>query len=229
MQAGKTLICLKEYTERKIRSTKHEIRNKSQNPKCLEFLKSEFRYCFDFDIRISYFHFNDSPSAYMGRKGCCSRGTDMPARFAVYQTVSAFFRYLVAGGTAAMVDLGLLYILPTFPYSLPLGPPSGRLSYLFRQFSASEVLDVPKYGNGPYACADDGVFLVAVANLALNTLLMYLFVDYFHIWYVLAQVPRQGLLPVSFFISRHILCSKGRPVRITHGASPLRGEEEKAL
>ena len=49
-------------------------------------------------------------------------------------------------------------------------------------------------------------FSIALANLAFNTFLMYLFVDRFHIWYLLAQILASGLIAFeSFFISRHIV------------------------
>ncbi|MEK7169916.1 MAG: GtrA family protein [Patescibacteria group bacterium] len=118
-----------------------------------------------------------------------------------------FFRYLVAGGTAAMVDLGLLYIFTDFFLIHYLWSAiwafivSFFVSFLLQKFWTFQNTETDRMHVQMTV-----YFLVAVANLALNTLLMYLFVDYFHIWYVLAQVLASGLIACeSFFISRHIV------------------------
>ena len=115
-------------------------------------------------------------------------------------------RYLISGGTAAAIDLGLLYILTDFFLVHYLWSAIWAfvvtffVSFLLQKFWTFQDTETDRMHVQMTV-----YFLVAVANLALNTLLMYLFVDYFRIWYVLAQVLASGLIACeSFFISRHI-------------------------
>ena len=117
------------------------------------------------------------------------------------------WRYLVSGGSAAAVDLGLLYALTEW-----LG-----LHYLFSAALAFIVaFFVSFFLQKFWTFQDHSVervrsqvalyFVIAVANLGLNTLLMYLFVEHLHLWYLTAQVIVGALLACgSFFISKHIV------------------------
>jgi putative flippase GtrA len=121
-----------------------------------------------------------------------------------------FFRYLAAGGTAAFVDLGLLYLLTE----------SFGLHYLFSAILAFIVaFFVSFFLQKFWTFQDNSVekvhtqvavyFITAIASLALNTLLMYLFVEWLHLWYMSAQFLASGLLAcVTFFISRDFIFSR---------------------
>ena len=120
------------------------------------------------------------------------------------------WRYLVAGGSAAVVDLGFLYALTEgfgFHYLL-----SASLAFIVA-FCVSFFLQ--KF----WTFQDPSVervhaqvvlyFVIAVANLGLNTLLMFLFVEKLHLWYFGAQIIVGALLACgSFFISRHFVFKK---------------------
>lgn len=113
-------------------------------------------------------------------------------------------RYLISGGTAAAIDLGVLYILTDFFLIHYLWSAiwafviSFFVSFLLQKFWTFQDTETNRMHVQMTV-----YFLVAVANLTLNTLLMYLFVDRFHIWYVLAQILASGLIACeSFFISR---------------------------
>lgn len=46
-------------------------------------------------------------------------------------------------------------------------------------------------------------------SLVMTTLLLYVFIDRFHIWYVLAQIMAIGIIAgISFFVYRHIIFNK---------------------
>ncbi len=117
------------------------------------------------------------------------------------------WRYLAAGGSAAAVDLGLLYALTEF----------FGLHYLFSAVLAFIVaFCVSFFLQKFWTFQDPSVervhaqvalyFVIAVANLGLNTLLMFLFVEKLHLWYFGAQIIVGALLACgSFFISRHIV------------------------
>jgi putative flippase GtrA len=116
-------------------------------------------------------------------------------------------KYLFSGGTATIVDLGILYVLTDvvgFHYLT-----SAILAFVCA-FGVSFVLQ--KYwtfGNAE----TDGVhrqlsifFIVAVVNLILNTLLMKLFVDVWEVWYMTSQIIITALIAcMSFFIYRHLV------------------------
>ncbi len=49
-------------------------------------------------------------------------------------------------------------------------------------------------------------FVVSLFNLELNTLLIYIFVDFFQLWYLLAQMFSSALIAISsFFIYKHFV------------------------
>lgn len=117
------------------------------------------------------------------------------------------WRYLVAGGSAATADLGLLYVLTEW----------FGLHYLFSAALAFVVaFCVSFFLQKFWTFQDHSVervhlqvglyFVIAVANLLLNTLLMYIFVEHLHLWYFAAQIFIGALLACgSFFISRNFV------------------------
>ncbi|MFH1583345.1 MAG: glycosyltransferase [Candidatus Falkowbacteria bacterium] len=111
-------------------------------------------------------------------------------------------KYLIAGGTAAFVDLALLYILTDI-----LG-----VWYLISACLAFAVAFFVSFFLQKFWTFRDAdkeamykqmqVYLaVALANLTLNAVLMYVLVDGFKIWYMLAQVIVSGLIACeSYFV-----------------------------
>ena len=109
-------------------------------------------------------------------------------------------RYIISGGTASAVDLGVIYFLTEkvkiwYLFSSILG--------LFIAFTVSFSLqkywtfrDTRKSGSGKQALS---YFVISIVNLAFNTLLLYVLVDIFHIWYLLAQFITLGIIAISSF------------------------------
>jgi putative flippase GtrA len=109
-------------------------------------------------------------------------------------------RYIISGGTASAVDLGIIYFLTEtvkiwYLFSSILG--------FFVAFIVSFLLqkhwtfrDTRKNGAGKQALS---YFAISIANLALNTTLLYILVDVFHLWYMLAQFITLGLIAISSF------------------------------
>lgn len=111
-------------------------------------------------------------------------------------------RYLISGGTAAAVDLVFLYIFTSLLHIWYLL--SAILAFLIA-FGVSFILQ--KF----WTFADRATdrlksqmaiyFIVASINLGINTLLMYLFVDYAHLQYIIAQIVTGALVACeSFFV-----------------------------
>src|SRR3989344_1308256 len=88
-------------------------------------------------------------------------------------------KYVISGGTAAAVDLGLLFLLTEI----------AGIWYLLSAVIA-------------FICSLFTVFftLVALFNLGLNTLLLYLAVEVWHVWYLAAQFVIMGALAFMNFV-----------------------------
>ena len=56
---------------------------------------------------------------------------------------------------------------------------------------------------------------VALFNLALNTAIVYVCVEYIGLWYVLAQIVASVIVAVSsFFIYQHLIFNDSRDTRV---------------
>ncbi|MEK7208366.1 MAG: GtrA family protein [Patescibacteria group bacterium] len=120
------------------------------------------------------------------------------------------WRYLAAGGSAAAVDLGLLYALTEW----------FGLHYLLSAVVAFVVAFCVSFFLQKFWTFEDHsvervhaqivlYFVVAAANLGLNTLLMFLLVEKLGFWYFAAQLIAGALIACeSFFISRHIVFNR---------------------
>lgn len=120
-------------------------------------------------------------------------------------------RYLVSGGIAAAVDLGLLYVFTDFFLIHYLT--SAIFAFLitfFISFTLQKFWTFQDSTTDRVHVQATIYFLVALINLVINTALMYLFVDIIGIWYMAAQFLASGLLAFeSFFISRYVIFKGG--------------------
>lgn len=116
-----------------------------------------------------------------------------------------FIRYLFVGGLAFVVDFGLLYVCTTFLHihyliSAAVGFTAGLIiNYLL---SKIWVFSKSKYN-------DTKAFLlfalVGVIGLGFNELLMYLFTDLMHYWFMLSKIIATILVFIWNFAARKIL------------------------
>lgn len=119
-------------------------------------------------------------------------------------------KYLIAGGTAAFIDLSLLYFFTDilaiwYLFSACLAFVAAFFVSFFLQkfwtFRDNEKERIYK---------QLGLYLaVALANLALNAMLMYIFVDGFKVWYMLAQFVVNGLIACeSYFVYKFLIFNR---------------------
>ncbi|HEY4511363.1 MAG TPA: GtrA family protein [Candidatus Paceibacterota bacterium] len=116
-------------------------------------------------------------------------------------------KYVIAGGTAAVVDVGFLYVFTdvldiwyitsaiiAFVFAFCISFTLQKF-WTFRDDRTTDMhIQVGKY------------FLVALVNLALNTALMYVLVDRFGIWYILSQIIIGLSIAVgSYFVYKKII------------------------
>ncbi len=133
-----------------------------------------------------------------------------PVTVDIGANVTMLFKYIISGGSAAVVNLGLLYVFTDLLHIWYLL--SAILSFLIA-FGISFGLqkfwtfqDMSREGMHKQASI---YMLVALINLGFNTLIIYLLVDKLHLWYMLAALIAGGLIALwSFFVYRKFIFKK---------------------
>ncbi len=120
-------------------------------------------------------------------------------------------RYLISGSIAALSQLGMLVYLVEHVQVWHMW----AVAYAFL-FSALIAFAMHKFWTfGDYTGKAHFqilpyLLLVAIA-FAMNISLMYLFVDIFHVWYVMAQVVTMGMVAtVTFLTNKNIIFNQER-------------------
>ena len=134
----------------------------------------------------------------------------MLARFGVpprhHKGVSKAIRFIVSGGTAAVVHLGMLYVLAEYAHIWYLI--SSGIAFILAFAVSFAMQKYWTFKNMDHAKARTQLplhFIVAVFNLAFNSLLLYALVEYVGFWYMTAQVVATVVIAVeSFFLFRWI-------------------------
>jgi len=116
-------------------------------------------------------------------------------------------RYIIAGGTAATINIGTLFLLTHFIgvwYLL-----SSIIAFIVSFFISFYLQRTWTFEhNHPDTIARHMVlyFGVTLFNLALNTGIVYALVEWVSVWYVLAQIIAGALVAISsFFIYKHVI------------------------
>ncbi len=116
------------------------------------------------------------------------------------------FKYLFSGGTAAFVDLGILYLLTEIFKIWYLA--SAVIAFVFA-FIVSFILQrFWTFDNRSMENIKSHApiyLLINLINLGVNTLFMHLFVDFLYIHYITSQIIISGSIAIySFFISKKL-------------------------
>lgn len=119
-------------------------------------------------------------------------------------------RYIISGGTAAGVDIGLLFV---FTYIFGIWYLLSAIlafmvafcvSFVLQKFWTFDDHDTDRWKNQAV-----GYFFITGANLGVNTLLMYVFVDIFGIQYIVAQFIAGALVACeSYFLYQRFIFKK---------------------
>jgi len=124
-----------------------------------------------------------------------------------YPTHARIGRFVVAGGLATLVNLGLLYILTDVAgiwYLL-----SAVVSFIaafFVSFTLQKFWTFEDSSHEGMHVQAGIFFLVAAGNLGLNTLFLYVLVEYALLHYLLAQVIVSAFIAVeNFLIYRYVI------------------------
>lgn len=125
-------------------------------------------------------------------------------------------KFLIAGGTGAFVDLSIYYVL-TYVVELWYIA-SSVLSFVaafWVSFGLQKFWTFRDKNIQKIAKQTTLYFAVAVVNLSMNTLLVYIFVDYAEINKFLSKVLASGIIAIeSFLVYRHVIFAKSDGVNI---------------
>jgi putative flippase GtrA len=135
----------------------------------------------------------------------------------LYEKYATLLRFLISGGTAAVVLFTLLYtltdLLGIWYLASSVIASLGAFVVSFTLHKFWTFAD-PHLGRVPVQAA--GHLTTGLINLGLNTLLLYFLVEFVHAHYLVAQVLVSGVLAVaSFFVYKYFIFHKGR-----YGATP---------
>ena len=113
------------------------------------------------------------------------------------------------GGTSFLIDAGILFLLTEFAgvHYLISGAISFTASVIYNYIlSIKWVFDAKEDVNKVQELA---VFIgLSVIGLGLNQLFMWLFVDIFHIYYMLSKIIATAIVMVYNFVTRKIFIEK---------------------
>lgn len=128
-------------------------------------------------------------------------GRVMPGCAAIVRRRIRIVRYIVSGGTAAAVDLGLLFIfteLMRLHYLL-----SSTLAFLVAfvvSFSLQKLWTFEDAGTERVHAQAAVYFVITGTNVLVNLGLMYILVDLVHLWYLLAQIITGAFIACYSFL-----------------------------
>ncbi len=119
-------------------------------------------------------------------------------------------KFVVSGTVAAIVDLGVLYVFTDFFGVWYLV--SAIMAFIFAFFTSFFLQKYWTFEDGGNKAVKKQMviyFVVAICNLALNTLLMYVFVDIIGVHYIFSQIIVALLIAcASFFVYRNFIFKK---------------------
>lgn len=131
----------------------------------------------------------------------------MQAVIDLIKAYARIIRFVIAGGTGAVVNLTALYLLVEYAHLNPVvGSVGSFVCAFFVSFGLQKLWTYKNYDKQT-AGKQMTVYLgIQLFNLALNTGIMYLFVHHTPVHYMPAQIITSGLIAVeSFFVYKHIV------------------------
>lgn len=124
-------------------------------------------------------------------------------------------RYLISGGTAAVSNLGFLFLLVHFVHmhylyaSVIAFIMSIAVSFTMQKFWTFQ--DMPLHD---VHVQFSRYLVVLLVNLTLNTLLMYFFVEKIGLWYLYAQILATAVVAIVGYFGYKYFVFRGRPTTL---------------
>lgn len=131
----------------------------------------------------------------------------MQAVIDLIKAYARIIRFVIAGGTGAVVNLTALYLLVTYGQVHPvLGSMGSFVVAFFVSFTLQKLWTYRNYDKET-AKKQMAVYLgIQLINLAINTACMYVLVHYTPVHYLAAQIITSALIAVeSFFLYKHVV------------------------
>jgi putative flippase GtrA len=122
----------------------------------------------------------------------------LPVRFHRYTKI---VRYIISGGTAAVVDILFLYIFKSVFHIWYLL--SAILAFILAFMVSFTLQKLWTFADTSDKWQSQALiyFIITSLNLGVNTLLMYIFVDFLNIHYIAAQIIAGALVAIeSYFV-----------------------------
>ena len=161
--------------------------------------------------------FKEVPITFTNRIGGESKITSHVVRegvIAPWKMVSAPYsqviKYIISGGTAAVVDITLLILFTeVFGWWYLVSAITAFIIAFGISFTLQKFWTFRDHATENIHVQASMYLVVSAVNLGINTLLMYFFVDIFGIWYVVSQILAGGLIALSsFFIYKKLIFRK---------------------
>ncbi len=111
------------------------------------------------------------------------------------------FRYLCSGVTAALLNIGILFVLVEFGqvHYLPASI-CAVLGSMVAGFTLQKFWTFKDLGLARTHVQFTGYAVVSALNLVVNTSVMYIFVSLLGVWYIAAQIIAGGCIAVTGYI-----------------------------
>jgi putative flippase GtrA len=117
------------------------------------------------------------------------------------------FRFLVSGGSAAALNIGVLYLCTHIAGIWYIA--SSVIAFVISFFASFVLQKFWTFADRTIHLVKKQLFtylMIALINLWLNTMLLYAFVEWVHVHYVVAQIIASALLAVeSYFLYQHFV------------------------
>ena len=148
---------------------------------------------------------------YNGLKNYC--GQRWPKAFGFVTRYRMFIKYVISGGSAALTDIILLYFFTEIvdiwylASSVLAFIAALVVSFMLQKFWTFRDASLDKV-HSQFVLTT----IVALANLGLNTLFMYILVDRVGLWYILAQLITGATLALGSFTAYRKIIFKNTPM-----------------
>jgi len=136
------------------------------------------------------------------------------------EKIYKIIRYLISGCTAAVANLSSMYLFTDifgfwYMYSAVLAfSVAFFVSFLLQKYWTFKEISVKKVHTQISL-----YLLVGILNLVCNALLLYVFVDILHMWYMTGQFLVSGMIAVwSFFIYRKFIFNQDQFASLFRGS-----------
>ncbi len=127
------------------------------------------------------------------------------------QTTLTIGKYVISGAATALVNLGVLFLLTEYARLYYLGSAiAAFVLAFFTSFFLQKFWTFRDSRIDKLHIQLTSYFVLAILNLLLNTIFLYLLVERFHVWYVFSEAfVMFGLAFFSFFVYRHVIFNMG--------------------